>query len=120
MLRRIAGFALFEVVLGLAVLAIAGPAIARGIVGVTRAVAGGRRWTEAAVQGRSVVRELEASYRAAAPACVPPPAGTRAARGVRVSWWVLDLGTAAELLVELRVGPRSGSVDTLRAQVTCR
>jgi type II secretory pathway pseudopilin PulG len=120
MARRIMGFALFEVVLGLAVLAIAGPAIARGIVGVTRAVADGRRWTEAAFQGQSVVRELEAAYRAGAPACVLPPAASRAARGVRVAWWGLDVGTAADLWVELRVGPRAGSVDTLRARVTCR
>jgi hypothetical protein len=120
MARRIGGFALFEVVLALAVLAVAGPAVARGIVAVTRAVADGRRWTDAGFGGRSVVRELEASYRAGAPVCVAPAAGSRAARGVRIAWWVLDAGTAVDLSVELRVGPRSGSVDTLRARVTCR
>lgn len=114
------GFALFEVVLALAVLAIAGPAIARGIVGVTRAVADARRWTDAAFRGQSAVRELEATYRAGAPACVLPAAGSRAARGVRISWWGLDAGSAADLWVELRAGPRAGSVDTLRARVTCR
>ena len=118
--RRLAGFALFEVVLGLAVLAVAGPAIARGIVVATRAVADGRRWTDAGFRGRSVVWELEAAYRSGAPACVAPAAGSRAARGVRISWWAVDAGSAADLFVEMRVGPRVGSVDTLRARVTCR
>lgn len=120
MRRSSGGFALFEVVLGLGVLVLAGLALGRGLAAAVRAGAEGRRWSHAADLAKSVARELEAAYRAGAPACAVPAAGSRAGRGARVAWWGTDLGGAADFQVELRAGVRPGSVDTLRLRVTCR
>lgn len=114
------GFALYEVVLGLVLLVAGGYAIGRGMVAVTRAVAEGRRWSDAAFLGGSVMGELEAAYRGTAPQCVAPLGGTVAGRGVRATWWVFDSGGSASVGVEIRAGVRVGSLDTLPGLLRCR
>lgn len=120
MVRGSAGFALFEAVLAVVLLGIGGAAVVRGALAVTRAVADGRRWTEAAVIAGAVLADLERRFRNGAPACVPPGGGARSGRGVVVSWQVSPLAGAVDVVVERRAGTQPGSVDTVRARLVCR
>jgi prepilin-type N-terminal cleavage/methylation domain-containing protein len=114
------GFALFEVVLALVVLGIAGAVALQGGLALARSVQDGRRWTDAALLGSRTLAELEAAYRLGSPACAVPPGGWRADRGIRADWSASDLGGAVEVALVLRAGVRAGTVDTLVARMACR
>jgi len=117
---RTDGFTLFEVVLGVVLLGVAGMLAARGGSALARSADLGRRWSTAAALGAAVLARVERSYRLGAPSCVVPPPGALADRGVRVSWTAIDLGDAIDVAIELRTGGAGRGVDTVRSRVGCR
>ncbi|MGE0555241.1 MAG: type II secretion system protein J [Gemmatimonadales bacterium] len=120
MSSREAGFTLFEVVLGVVLLGMAGALAARGGSALARSVEQGRRWSAAALLGATALARIERSYRLGAPSCVVPPAGALVDRGVRVSWAATDLGDGIDLAIELRTGGAGRGVDTVRSRIGCR
>jgi Tfp pilus assembly protein PilE len=115
-----AGFALFEVVLGLVLLGITGSLVLQGVVALTRIVREGRRAGAAAALGLDVLHRIEHEYRSAAPTCAGPGSGARAERGVAAAWSTTDLGSAIDLEVVVARGPGIAGADTVVARVTCR
>jgi len=114
------GFTLFEVVLGVVLLGVAGMLAARGGSALARSADLGRRWSAAAELGAAVFARAERSDRLGAPSCVVPPPGVLADRGVRVSWNAIDLGDAIDLTIELRTSGAGRGVDTVRSTIGCR
>lgn len=114
------GFALFETLLCLALLGVAGSAAVRTALAVGGAVAEGRRWSDVSQLGKSVLTQLEVAYRQGAPSCVPPAGGSQGGRGVVASWAVVDAGAWIDIVLELKVGSRPGAIDTVFARVGCR
>jgi len=121
-MRRARGFTLPEVMLALVVLTIGFAAALRVWLGLTDAVATGRRWSAMSAAAGAEVARLERDYLAAAPACVPPAAGSRfAPGGIGLSWTVAPDSASVGITLEVRAAlARRALVDTVVTAVACR
>ena len=116
------GFSLIEVMIAVLLLAMAVTGFVRAALVGTGAVAAGRRWTAMAAAADSEVGRLARDYRAASPACVVPPPGSRVtADGVGVDWTISGDSIRAAVLVEARaLTARRALIDTITTVVRCQ
>ena len=115
------GFALYEVVLGLVLLGALGSAAARAAVALGVGVTEGREWSRMAEAGAGKLADLERVFRAGAPGCVAPAAGSAARMGVRLDWRVVDSLPLLRVTVVARARlPGRFLVDSLITSFTCR
>ncbi|MBM4188333.1 MAG: hypothetical protein FJ206_13615 [Gemmatimonadetes bacterium] len=116
------GFSLIEALLAVVVAAAGFTVLLRGLAQTAEAGAAARRWLAMARAAETEVARLESAYLAAAPGCVPPPAGaTTTAEGVTVTWSVAGDSLAAAFTLEARAGlARRTLIDTVVAAAVCR
>jgi len=116
------GFTLPEVMIALVVLAIGLAAALRVWLGLTHNVAIGRRWTAMSAAAAAELARLERDYLAAAPACVPPAAGSRfLPGGIGLNWTVAPAAASLGITLEVRAAlARRALVDTVVTAVACR
>jgi len=121
-MRRRTGFTLSEVMIGVVVLTVGLAAAARVWHGLIHNVAMGRRWTAMTAAAAAELARLEREYLAAAPACVPPAAGSRfLPGGIGLTWTVAPGAASLGITLEVRAAlARRALVDTVATAVACR
>jgi Tfp pilus assembly protein PilV len=121
MVRR-SGQSVLEVLLAVVTLTIGFTALLRVWVAETDAVGVGHRWTAMTAAAASELAELEAAYRAAAPACALPASGSNyTPDGVGLTWSTVDSAGQLAIVLEVRgAGARKILIDTVTTLVPCR
>ena len=122
MTGRPAGFALLDVMIAVVAFMIGATAVIRLFLGATEAVSQGRRWTAMSVAASRELARLEQGYRALAPRCVVPPAGSAASiDGVGLAWTAAGDSVSATVTMEVRAASaRKVMIDTVVSGIICR